>query len=416
MRTQAEMTRNAQDEDVWVEAFVKYGGGTRDEGVAAYRRTYGQPASTLIAPESKQASDGPEQAELEPAKLTPPETMQEPDESDALNAAHHEIGAQADIEFDLQELPTVHKAEVIELKIENKPAYSGIFKKSDTPNKVSKIQTRKTIRNEFASDLGIGFVNSTMIFAAMPHKAVQSGTFKRTLGDTTLTIMNDPDIGIPYGRYPRLLLAHICTLAKKTNQKRIVLGKNQSDFIKQIGINSTSTGEKSQLAQVRRSALQLFTSAIRLRTSKESSVHFESLEVASQGSLIWTPHDNKDWSGELLLTDSFFAQCIEHSMPIDINTLYSFRSSVAIDIYIWLCFRMNALRSPLKISWRQLKFQFGTEYTDDAKGIRNFKVKFIAQLKIVLEQYSGANVEAFPEYLELSPSNTHVLRSQILVS
>ena len=174
-------------------------------------------------------------------------------------------------------------------------------------------------------------------------------------------------------------------------------------------------GKRGQVSLVKNSAIQLFTAAIRWRENGDNKFNFKNVEVASQGSLIWTPHSsmggigNYQWQGFIDLSESFFSQCVQHSFPVDLNVVHSLRSSVAIDIYIWLTYKMNVLSKPLKITWRQLKFQFGAEYSDDPIGIKNFKAKFSAQLKLVLEHYN-ANVQATSDYLELRPSDTHIPR------
>lgn len=261
----------------------------------------------------------------------------------------------------------------------------------------------------------LGFVTSAMVFAALPHRAVKTGIYKRTDAMVTLSVMNDPEIGIPYGRYPRLLLAHICTLAKRTGERRILLGESQADFIRRLGLNPDGMGKRGQVSLVKNSAIQLFTAAIRWSERGDNKFNFKNVEVASQGSLIWTPHANAggianyQWQGFIDLSESFFNQCVKHSFPIDLNVVHALRSSVAIDIYIWLTYKMNVLSKPIKITWRQLKFQFGSEYSNDPIGIKNFRAKFSAQLKLVLEHYN-ANIQATSEYLELRPSSTHIPR------
>ena len=252
-----------------------------------------------------------------------------------------------------------------------------------------------------------------MIYASMPHRAIKTGFYKRSDNYVTLSIMNDPDIGIPYGRYPRLLLAHINTLAKKTKERRIYLGESQADFYRKLGINPDSTGERGQVSLIKKSAIQLFTAAIRWRKNEGDKFVFKNLEVATEGSLIWTPHstdggiDKYRWQGYIDLSESFFEQCINHSYPIDLKVIQSFRSSVAIDIYIWLTYRMNSLKQNQKIKWRDLKFQFGSEYSDTPLGIRNFRSRFLIQLKLVLKHYP-VNLDSTAEYLELKPSQSHI--------
>lgn len=160
-----------------------------------------------------------------------------------------------------------------------------------------------------------------------------------------------------------------------------MLGDNQTDFMRRLGLNPDGMGKRGQVSLVKNSAIQLFTAAIRWRENSENKFNFKNIEVASQD-LIWTPHsstggiDNYEWQGFIDLSESFFNQCIQHSFPIDLNVVQALRSSVAIDIYIWLTYKMNVLNKPVKITWRQLEFQFGSEYTDTPLGIKNFKAKF----------------------------------------
>ena len=372
----------------WVAHFVQYGGGTRDEAKAAYRRTYPhgfqeqKAVLTLLPPTPTDPSPAASPSPLPPA-APPPLTQIIP-----LRRKRKAPASANQLNLDLGTTEIDTLGTCLEQQV-------------DAP------------MPDPAMEQELGFVISTMVFAALPHRAVKSGIYKRSDAMVTLTVMNDPDIGVPYGRYPRLLLAHICTLAKRTGERRILLGENQSDFIRRLNLDPRSVGKRSQAGMLKKSAIQLFTSSIRWRESGENKFNFKNIEVASQGSLIWTPHtnsgglDSHKWQGFIDLSETFFNQCIQHSFPIDLNVIHSLRSSVAIDIYIWLTYKMNILKSPVKITWRQLKFQFGSEYSDDPIGIKNFKAKFSSQIKNVLEHYN-ANVHYTTEYLELKPSNTHI--------
>jgi len=379
MGTPAPTSSASEHEQAWVDRFVKYGGGSVDAAKAAYRRSYpdGPPqpiASTTTAPGTVAAAVIP----ASPAPLSEVVAMPQ----------HPQAAAQKEFDWSATDVTTMGQC------LEKQAAAVAV-------------QPDPVLQQE------LGFVTSAMIFAALPHRAVKTGIYKRTDAMVTLSVMNDPEIGIPYGRYPRLLLAHICTLAKRTGERRILLGESQADFIRRLGLNPDGMGKRGQVSLVKNSAIQLFTAAIRWSESGENKFNFKNVEVASQGSLIWTPHNNAggignyQWQGFIDLSESFFSQCVQHSFPVDLNVVHALRSSVAIDIYIWLTYKMNVLNKPLKITWRQLKFQFGSEYSDDVNGIKNFKGKFIAQLKLVLEHYQ-ANVDATTECLELRPSNTHI--------
>ena len=378
MGTPAPTSSASEHEQAWVDRFVRYGGGSVDAAKAAYRRSYPdgppKPVASAAVP-STSAVAAPQDAPAPRAAV-----IAMPQRPQAV--------AQQEFDWDATDVSTM-----------------GQCLEQQATSAVA--QPDPVLQQE------LGFVTSAMIFAALPHRAVKTGIYKRTDAMVSLSVMNDPEIGIPYGRYPRLLLAHICTLAKRTGERRIQLGESQADFIRRLGLNPDGMGKRGQVSLMKNSAIQLFTAAIRWTESGENKFNFKNVEVASQGSLIWTPHSNAggignyQWQGFIDLSESFFNQCVQHSFPIDLNVVHALRSSVAIDIYVWLTYKMNVLNKPLKITWRQLKFQFGSEYSDDANGIKNFKGKFIAQLKLVLEHYQ-ANVDATTECLELRPSNTHI--------
>ncbi len=389
MGTPAPTVYASGHEQTWVERFVSYGGGGIDAAKAAYRRTYPhgapapqEPPQALPIPAATSASAPRSEAPPSPTAPAPAEVITLPNRTPQF--------VQQELGLDTLDVDTMGRC-------------------------LEKQATSELARPDPVLQQELGFVTSAMIFAALPHKAIKSGIYKRTDNLVTLSVMNDPDIGIPYGRYPRLLLAHICTLAKRSRERRIVLGDNQADFMRRLGLNPDSTGKRGQVSLVKNSAIQLFTAAIRWRENGENKFNFKNIEVASQGSLIWTPHssagglDNYEWQGFIDLSESFFNQCIQHSFPVDLNVVHALRSSVAIDIYIWLTYKMNVLSKPVKITWRQLKFQFGSEYIDTPLGIKNFKAKFLGQLKLVLEHYN-VNIHSTSDYLELRPSNTHIPR------
>ena len=47
---------------------------------------------------------------------------------------------------------------------------------------------------------------------------------------------------LPYGNIPRLLLAWVCTEAVRTQSRVITLGDSLSEFMRKVGVYSTSGG------------------------------------------------------------------------------------------------------------------------------------------------------------------------------
>lgn len=72
----------------------------------------------------------------------------------------------------------------------------------------------------------------------------------------------------------------------------------------------------------------------------------------------------------------------------------------ALDIYIWLAYRLRSLDRGTNISWKALHAQFGGGY----KHVRQFRPRFIEALKRASAAYPEARVEVDADGLILRPS------------
>jgi len=77
---------------------------------------------------------------------------------------------------------------------------------------------------------------------------------------------------------------------------------------------------------------------------------------------------------------------------------------MAIDIYVWLAYRLHHLTGPTPVSWRAVYDQFGGGYAH----LRQFKAKFKEPLALALAAYPEAHVSANDEGLMLYPSSPPV--------
>jgi hypothetical protein len=126
--------------------------------------------------------------------------------------------------------------------------------------------------------------------------------------------------------------------------------------------------------------------------------------------------DNHDdfFKAKIILDELFFKEIIKYPIPVDkkaLNVLMT--SSLALDIYFWLTYRMSYIKEETEIPFSKLKLQFGFGYNDTKHGRYEFRRKFIAQLRFVLSLYDTAKVVANDECVCLYPSPTHVKKSNI---
>jgi hypothetical protein len=258
-----------------------------------------------------------------------------------------------------------------------------------------------------------GFLATAMIYASLPHSEFKEAVFKRTNGFTTLTILNDPDIGLPYGKIPRIITAFLCTEAKRhkdTRGREIHLGKSQAEFLSKLGLSSTG-GERGDIGRVRDQAKRLFTSSITLTGTPGHEFHWQRVNISQSGMLLWDrhdPHKNSRWQSKLMLSPEFYDECIQHSVPISLSVLHKLRSPLAIDIYIWLTYRYNSIVAPTPVTWKQLQWQFGSNYANTPRGESDFKTNFKKQLRAVLNVYRDAKIDVGQDRVLLLPSKPHI--------
>jgi len=73
----------------------------------------------------------------------------------------------------------------------------------------------------------------------MPHSRKEGSTFERRNGAFSMTITAHPRFGLPYGSYPRLVLAWLTTEAVRTRCPELELGRTFSSFMGELGLTPT---------------------------------------------------------------------------------------------------------------------------------------------------------------------------------
>lgn len=107
------------------------------------------------------------------------------------------------------------------------------------------------------------------------------------------------------------------------------------------------------------------------------------------------------WQDRVLLDEDFYRALREHPVPVSETALRAIGArSLVIDIYIWLAYRLHALKKDVEVSWPSLHAQFGAE----VGRIRGFRKYFIECLAIAVAAYPEARVDVDARGLTLRPS------------
>jgi hypothetical protein len=254
----------------------------------------------------------------------------------------------------------------------------------------------------------VGFLARALVQATLPHSDPKTNEFVRRNGHFTLSILAPKDVGLPYGRYPRLVLAYLNTEAVRRKSREIDLGVHFSHFCASLGVPPT-TGPRGSLPMLREQMQRLFASTFQCVFHDESEGRHagDGFLVTEKRAPWWDPRQSKGeaaWGSHVVLSERFFLEATEAPVPLDVRVLRALRSPFEIDIYVWLTWRFFRLRRPVTIPWPSLMLQFGCGYANP----RHFKKRFLEYLRSVVSYYPAARLQSGPIGLRLMPSPTHV--------
>jgi len=293
-------------------------------------------------------------------------------------------------------------------------SWSRLTQTDGLPGPASPAAARAIEADDARSANSLGFLPRVLIQATLPHSRARSHEFERVNGRFSLHMHAPPAVGLPYGSYPRLVLAWLGTQAVRTRSRVIRLGPSLATFMNQLGLTPI-TGRRGTKLRLANQLHRLFSTTVRTTVvSEDDPAHTSGIgySLAHRHDLWWRPHDpgqHPSWSSSVTLGTDFFDEILSHPVPVDFRALGALRGSpLALDIYAWLTYRMSYLRKPCLIPWESLQTQFGADYG----RLRDFQRKFRFHLAAVLHVYPAARLAEHAAGLLLRPSPTHLPRRQ----
>ena len=238
----------------------------------------------------------------------------------------------------------------------------------------------------------IGIAHAGFAMAALPHKKTAESVWQREGGAIKLLVESGLDsdkrpVGIPYGSIARLILIYLQTEAVKTRSREVELGGSMNAWLGAMGI--TVGGKTYQL--VREQARRI--SRCRLTFFRRTA----GAELVTNGAFVRDailPLDPTHgqmplWQERVRLDEGFYQSLIDHPLPLREKAIRAISSrSMAIDLYVWLAYRLHVLERPAEIGWPALREQFGKGY----KELRHFRRDAQPSLDLALAAYPEAKV------------------------
>ena len=258
-----------------------------------------------------------------------------------------------------------------------------------------------------------GFMARLLALCSLPRtNPGNRKEYKRVNGPFTLYMIAGGGNKLPFGNFPRLILAWVCTEAVRTQNRVIVLGPSLAKFMKTLGVYSSGGGREQ--IKLRNQMRRLFGCTVQMTYQDEYGEQFVNSPIAARGKYWWNPDNNSampGWNSTIVIGDDLFNEIIRHPVPLDLNTLTALkRCSLGLDLYLWLTYRTFTLRAPLRLSWRQVYRQFAADATnaEDKNIVQMFRRKVLRELKKIKLAWSGLNYSTEPGVLILLPSTPAV--------
>jgi hypothetical protein len=257
----------------------------------------------------------------------------------------------------------------------------------------------------------LNILHSGFAMTALPHRSVPDLVWERAggqNGELKLHVESGygPDkkaIGIPYGSVARLILIHLSSEAVANNSRVVPLGPNMKCFLERMGI---SPGGKSR-AMVRDQARRISMCRLTFFAKRERDT------VMTNGSFVKTAvivDDFPDkqpafWQDTVELDEAFFKSLKDHPLPLREAAIRQLSGrSMALDLYVFLSYRLHALTKPTPVSWAALYRQFGAGFKKQWVFVQGVK----APLELALAAYPEAKVDITEKGLILHPSESPV--------
>ena len=259
-----------------------------------------------------------------------------------------------------------------------------------------------------------GITHAGFAMTSLPHKRIGEAFWRREGHRTTLLVEAGRDsrgnlLGVPYGSIARLILLYLQTEAVRTISPEVELGRSMKSW---MGRMSLTTGGKTyqlvaeQARRISACRLTFFTD----RGNGAESRHNGAF-IQDAISLAGVVNDDQPslWQDRVRLDDGFWRSLREHPVPVREEAIKAIGTrSLAIDVYIWLAYRLHSLSKPTRVSWGAVHGQFGAGF----RLVRQIKPTFVEALNLALAVYPEARVDADKEGLVLHPSPPAVAKSE----
>ena len=270
------------------------------------------------------------------------------------------------------------------------------------------IEAALEIEQQDAKEAGqVGFMPRVLVQTTLPYRDPKTKLYERQNGNVKMSLYS-PN-GVPYGSIPRFLVSYLASEAVKTQSPVISLGRSQNQFLELLGMK---TAGGAVIARLKNQSKRFFTSLLTIEAHVGDVDALANILIASKAYLAWSPknHDQLSlWDSTMTLTDEFFRECVEHPVPVDLRVMDVLSPSpLAMDVYVWLTYRIARCQRPTTLPWGLLMLQFGCKEGTETKIFKRYFLRAIKQVETAANWAPSVSIDK--DGLTIFPGEPHVKR------
>jgi hypothetical protein len=262
-------------------------------------------------------------------------------------------------------------------------------------------------------DSSLSFAFSGWAQCALPHRRLPDDQRWEIAGERVRLLVepgfrpseNDgpmEHVGVPYGSMARLILLFLQTEALRTNSREVELGGSLRQWLTNIGASIGGSNARA----VRDQAERISRCRLTFHIQGSGRVGLVNQNIVDRALFI----DGEGKQGRLSLetaklSEGFYDQLKRHPVPIEEAAIKAISNNpAALDVYLWLAYRLHVLSGDKLVTWKALKGQFGVSY----RHLHHFKPRFTQAIELATAVYPDAKLDVREEGVVLKPSKPPV--------
>ena len=316
-----------------------------------------------------------------------------------------------------------------------KPLLASIAALKSAKKSAAWVDEMMALREDAEEAGSIGFCSRIFTQLSLPYRDPGTSgaiTWVRQNGPMRLQLnplldiddSGQPVPAFPYGKYPRLILPWLSTQVvlreadlESDGSLTIELGDSMRDFLKLLDL--PYGGKSGRL--MREQARRLFGADILFSEDRGRSLLGDRRQrvykmPVSQAYELWWDYDVPDqqalWGNNVRLSSAFVQSVLTAKIPTDMRALKLLSEKggpLAMDIYLWLSYRLFVARRPTLVPWEALQAQFGSQ----TERPRRFKQSFTSKLILISLVYPEAVFKEVDKGLMIYPSPSPLGRKRL---